>query len=112
MKIARADGNLHPSELAFIMAIINEYRINASAFQHLGKESYNSLINKVNNKSEFLYLALKLIQVDNQIAHKELSFCRNMALRLGFKPAVIDHFADKELDDPKDFKTQLGDWLI
>ena len=91
---------------------MQEYRINPSAFQYLGKEANNSLISKINNKSEFLYLALRLMQVDNQIDSSELSFCRNMAFRLGFKPAVIDHFADKELDDPKEFKNNLSDWLI
>ncbi len=112
INLAQADGNLHKSELAFIIALMEEYKLNPSEFQYLGLSGSVSAIDRVSNKSEFLYLALRLIQMDNVIAQRELSFCRSLAMQLGFKPAVVDHFAEQSLDNPIEFKSTIKDWVM
>lgn len=112
MNLAQIDGQLHPSELAFLMALMAEYKVNPSEFKHLGSQYHNSLVDKINNRFEFLYLCLRLIRVDNHVALSELSFCRHVALRLGFKPAVVDHFSERNLDNPAKFRDQLSQWII
>ncbi|MEM1405841.1 MAG: hypothetical protein AAGG59_03640 [Bacteroidota bacterium] len=109
--LARVDRELHPSELAFIIALIAEYKLNPSEFQQLGKLHSNS-IDKIKTKSEFLYLALKLMKIDNHITLSELGFCKNVVLKLGFKPAVVDYFADSIMENPVEFKSELTNWMI
>ncbi|MEM6359042.1 MAG: hypothetical protein AAF731_03050 [Bacteroidota bacterium] len=110
--LALADRELHPSELAFIIALMAEYKVNPSEFRHLGKQYSNSTIDRTKNKSEFLYLALKLMKIDNHITLAELSFCKNIALKLGFKPAVVDYFAERIMENPVETKSELTGWLI
>lgn len=112
ISLARADGHLHKSELIFIIALMEQYKLNPSEFQHLGLSKNATATDRINNKSEFLYLALKLIQADRIISPRELSFCRNVAMQLGFKPAVVDHFAEKELEDSLAFKKTLKTWVM
>jgi len=56
-------------------------------------------------KFEYLYLAIDLIFADHNIFDSEVVFCKNIAVKLGFKKQAIDyfveHFGKKSYDEFK-----------
>ncbi|MBX2962461.1 MAG: TerB family tellurite resistance protein [Cyclobacteriaceae bacterium] len=43
-------------------------------------------------KFEYLFTTVELVFADHNIFDSEILFCRNIAIKLGFKKDVIDHF--------------------
>jgi uncharacterized tellurite resistance protein B-like protein len=64
-------------------------------------------------KLSYLYACLDLIYVDHKIFETELTFCKGIAIKLGFKKNVIDFLVDnfdkKWTDDTK--KAVLNNYL-
>jgi len=45
-------------------------------------------------KFEYLMSSVELVFVDQNVFESEIIFCKNIAIKLGFKKGVIDYFVD------------------
>lgn len=109
--LAKVDGDFHKSERKLIEEIAIEKGFDVHDFNLL-REPNNPLdeLGTIDDKAEMLYLSLKLIQVDDVIRNEEVSFCKELAIKLGYKPEVIDHYAHQPLPIREDFDKQLIKW--
>ncbi|MEQ8927703.1 MAG: TerB family tellurite resistance protein [Fulvivirga sp.] len=53
-------------------------------------------------KFEYLYTCIDLMLVDQKIFDSEITFCRDIAIKLGFKQGVVDFLKDEIYKHPKD----------
>jgi uncharacterized tellurite resistance protein B-like protein len=64
-------------------------------------------------KLDYLITSIELMYADQKIFDSELTFCRNVAIKLGFKKGIIDYFVDNfEKVSREELKqTALTDYL-
>lgn len=59
----------------------------------------------VDQKFEYLMSCIELIFVDQNVFESEIIFCKNIAIKLGFKKGIIDYFVENYgRKTPKEFK--------
>lgn len=110
--LAKVDGKFHKSEREIINIIATEAGLDLDNTD-LGELSNDTFeLNDDKDKSDILYLALKLVQADDIIAEEEIKFCREIALKLKYKPAMIDHYVHMNLPEPAVFEEDLKKWKI
>lgn len=108
--LAQVDGTLAPSEKAMLEQIATNNGISPYELENLIQypkpiESLGALSNDV--KFDYLFSIVQLMNVDEEIDDRELHFCQNMALRLGYYKEVIEELwteiiNDKELKHDKE----------
>ena len=110
--LARVDGKFHHAEKALIREFVKEKGFEAADFQLLQEteERFQDL-QDIDDKKEVLYLAIKLMQADDVIDRKEMAFCKELALKLGYKPAFVDIFADITFDRTQ-FDGEIAGWRM
>jgi len=108
--LAKVDGRFEKSEQELLKSFIQEKGLSASSTNGEYPIKFSDFTHS-NEKIELLYWALRMIQVDEVIHEKELSFCRSLALKLNFKPGVIDRFAHNPLPSFEEFEREVcRDW--
>lgn len=67
----------------------------------------------VNQKFDYLMTCIELVFADQNVFESEVIFCKNIAIKLGFKKGIIDyfieHFEDKSRDEFK--KIALAEFI-
>ncbi len=97
IQLAQADKHFAKAEREMIFRLakdrnfsdeeVNALIRNPEPIDTLGALSYEQKLN-------YLYTCLELIHVDNKVFESELTFCRSIAIKLGFKKNVIDFLVD------------------
>ena len=108
--LAQVDGNLSPAEKVMLEQIASNNGISSYELENLIQypkpiESLGALSNDV--KFDYLFSIVQLMNVDEEIDDRELHFCQNMAVRLGYYKEVIEELwseliNDKELKNDKE----------
>jgi uncharacterized tellurite resistance protein B-like protein len=108
IQLAEADKHFAKSEREMIFRIARD--------RHFPEETVNELIRNpepidslgalsVEQKFEYLMSSIDLIFADHNIFDSEVIFCKNIAIKLGFKKNIIDYFVEhygkKSRDDLK-----------
>lgn len=109
--LAKIDGKFHKSEKALLKEFVNEEEFDVTDFRLL--EPVDEKIGDlyfIDDKQEMLFLAIKLMQADKVIDKREMAFCKEIAVKLGFNASVIDEYASKVLDR-KSFDETINDWV-
>lgn len=110
--LANIDHVLDKCERNFLTGPINECNRDPDEFMEHKDVNINYIKTAdTKTRAEFLFQALKLIMIDNVTEAKELSYCRKLAFELGFKPAIIDHYARKEMLRVA-FDQEVTNWLM
>ena len=77
---------------------VNELIRNPQPIDSLGALS-------LDQKFDYLMSAIDLVFVDQNVFESEIIFCKNIAIKLGFKKGVIDYFIENyELKSRQEFK--------
>ena len=95
IQLAEADKHFAKIEREMIFKIARE--------RHFPEETVNELIRNpepietlgalsTEQKFEYLMSSIDLIFADQNIFESEIIFCKNIAIKLGFKKGVIDYF--------------------
>ena len=59
----------------------------------------------LDQKFEYLWSAIELVFADQNVFESEIIFCKNIAIKLGFKKGIIDFFIENyELKTREEFK--------
>jgi hypothetical protein len=104
--LAMVDGEITIEEQQCLESIAESRGVTAGELGELIKnpkplESFGALSNDL--KFEYLYSIVRLMNVDHNVDKREIHFCQNMALRLGYYKEVIDELWAGILDN-KDLK--------
>ena len=97
IQLAEADKHFAKIEREMIFKIAKD--------RHFPEEVVNDLIRNpepidslgalsIDQKFEYLMSSIELVFVDQNVFESEVIFCKNIAIKLGFKKGVIDHFVD------------------
>lgn len=97
IQLAEADKHFAKAERDMIFKIAKE--------RNFPEEMVHELIRKPEpidslgalppeQKFEYLFTSIELILVDQNIFESEVIFCKSLAIKLGFKKAIIEFFMD------------------
>jgi hypothetical protein len=108
IQLAEADKHFAKIERDLIFKIARE--------RNFSDEEVNELIRNpqpidslgalsLDQKFDYLMSAIELVFVDQNVFESEIIFCKNIAIKLGFKKGVIDFFIENyELKTRAEFK--------
>jgi uncharacterized tellurite resistance protein B-like protein len=97
IQLAEADKHFAKTEREMIFKIAKE--------RNFSEELVNSLIRNPEpidtlgalsseQKFEYLMSCIDLVFADHNVFESEIIFCKNIAIKLGFKKGIIDYFVD------------------
>lgn len=97
IQLAEADKHFAKSEREMIYRIAKSRNFSEESVNQLIKnpESIGSL-GALSNEQKFEYLisSIDLILADQKVFDSEITFCKNIAIKLGFKKGIIDYFVE------------------
>ena len=108
IQLAEADKHFAKIERDLIFKIARE--------RNFSDEEVNELIRNpqpidslgalsLDQKFDYLMSAIELVFVDQNVFESEIIFCKNIAIKLGFKKGIIDYFIENfELKTREEFK--------
>lgn len=104
--LAMVDGSITIEEQQCLERIAESRGVTEAELSELIRnpkplESFGALSDDL--KFEYLYSIVHLMNVDHDVDKREIHFCQNMALRLGYYKEVIDELWSEILDN-KDLK--------
>jgi|SRR5690606_1708735 len=109
IQLAEADKHFAKIEREMIFKIASERKFPEKDVLELIKnpEPIDSLgALSPNQKFEYLMSCIELVFVDQNVFESEIIFCKNIAIKLGFKKGVIDNFiTNYGKKDRNEFKT-------
>jgi len=100
--LAMVDGQISKEEKETLEAIASKHDVSLSQLEEMIQypkpiESLGALSNDV--KFEYLYSIVDLMNIDDEIDQREIHFCQNMAVRLGYYKEVIDELWSEILEN-------------
>lgn len=117
IQLARVDKHFAPEEKAMIYRIGREHQFSEEKVEQLmqNPESVDSLgALSVNRKFQYLMDCIELLLADGKIMESELIFCRNIAIKMGFKKGLIDFLvSNSKTISPQELqKTTFTDFIV
>jgi uncharacterized tellurite resistance protein B-like protein len=116
IQLAEADKHFAKIERDMILKIAKDRNFPEAMVQELIKkpEPIDSLgALSPNQKFDYLLSCIELVFADNKIFESEVIFCKNIAIKLGFKKGIIDYFVtnfpNKSVSELK--QVALNDYL-
>jgi uncharacterized tellurite resistance protein B-like protein len=97
IQLAEADKHFAKSEREMIFRIAKERQFPENIVSDLIKtpEPIDSLgALSPDQKFEYLFSCIELIFADHNVFESEIIFCKNIAIKLGFKKGIIDYFVE------------------
>lgn len=97
IQLAEADKHFAKIERDMIFKIAKERKFPEEEVNELIRnpqpiDSLGAL--SLDQKFDYLWSSIELVFVDQNVFESELIFCKNIAIKLGFKKGVIDFFID------------------
>jgi uncharacterized tellurite resistance protein B-like protein len=108
IQLAEADKHFAKIERDLIFKIAKERKFSEEEVNDLIRnpqpiDSLGAL--SLDQKFEYLWSAIELVFADQNVFESEIIFCKNIAIKLGFKKGIIDYFIDNyELKTREEFK--------
>ena len=108
IQLAEADKHFAKAEREMIFKIAKERNFPEESVNNLIRnpepiDSLGALSN--DQKFEYLFSTIELVYADHNVFESELIFCKNIAIKLGFRKGVIDyvieHFSKKTKEEFK-----------
>lgn len=97
IQLAESDKHFAKSERELIYRIAKDRNFTEEEVNQLIKnpEPIGSLgALSTEQKLDYLLTSIELMFADQKIFDSELTFCRNVAIKLGFKKGIIDYFVE------------------
>ena len=95
--VAMADGKLINEEFDFLIVVANKLYLNPSVVQNvINFPDDISFYIPAHEKEKLdqIYDCVCMAVIDGKFDEKEISMCKLIAVKLGFRPVVIDHVVD------------------
>ena len=103
--LANVDGNFEESEREVLTSMLKEAgEPNMKYSESVGHVGLDDFTDSKISKHDILYWALRLIKADGIIHADEAAYCKALAVKLNYKPEVVDFFVTNELGSRQEFK--------
>lgn len=92
--VAMADGKLANEEFDFLLSVANKLYINPSVVQnviHFPDDISFYIPPHDREKLDQIYDCVCMAVIDGEFSEREISVCKLIAVKLGFRPIVVDH---------------------
>ena len=111
IQLAEADKHFAKIEREMIFKIARQ--------RHFSEEIVNNLIKNpepidslgalsTDQKFEYLLSSIELVFADHNVFESEIIFCKNIAIKLGFKKGIIDYFVNNYSKKPTEELKQIA----
>lgn len=105
--LANVDGSFENSEREVLVSMLKDMGEPEMKYpetvDHVELDDFTD--SKI-SKHEILYWALRLIKADGVIHADEAAYCKALAVKLNYKPEVVDFFIKNEIGTRQEFKKQ------
>lgn len=104
IQLATIDSELAGKELKLIETIAKANGFSDEDIKQLLKKPEpveNLTALSEDEKFEYLYMVIQMMKVDRQIFKSEISFCEDIAERLGYKKQLVAELSKNIYSDPK-----------
>lgn len=108
--LARVDGRLDQSEKKVVLELLQEYDIHDFDFSQETPVDLDDFKQDI-SKAHVLFLALRLVQADGIIHPDEAAYCKALAIKLNFRPGIIDRYIHSELPAFSSFLEESKAWM-
>ena len=103
--LANVDGSFENSEREVLVSMLKETgEPNMKYPESVGRIDLDDFTDSKISKHDILYWALRLIKADGIIHADEAAYCKALAVKLNYKPEVVDFFVSNELGNRQEFK--------
>lgn len=103
--LANVDGSFENSEREVLVSMLKETgEPNMKYPESVGHVELDDFSDSKISKHDILYWALRLIKADGIIHADEAAYCKALAVKLNYKPEVVDFFVSNELGNRQEFK--------
>ena len=100
VRVALADGVMHPEEKIFLDKLADKLDISGSEYEEILENPLKYPINPPylhTQRLERLYDLARMVHVDHHLGDKQETLLRKFGLALGFTPGNVDYIVDKAL---------------
>ena len=100
VRVALADGVMHPEEKAFLDKLADKLDISGSEYEEILENPLKYPINPPylhTQRLERLYDLARMVHVDHHLGDKQETLLRKFGLALGFTPGNVNYIVDKAL---------------
>ncbi len=101
--LAKIDGRFDEAEKEVLNNLLTETGLSASMITNKVQPIDLNDFKEVPTKTDILYWSLRIIKADGIIHPDEAAYCKALAVKLNYKPEVVDHFTTHELGERPDF---------
>jgi uncharacterized membrane protein YebE (DUF533 family) len=101
--LAKADGHLDESEKQLIQEILLEAGEHTQVDWDQSTAGAIEGVTQIQDKEKLLHWALRLIKIDGILHADEIAYCKALAIKLKFKPELIDHYTNADLPELESF---------
>ena len=111
IQLAVADKHFSKIEREMIFKIARERHFSEEVVTNLIKnpEPIDSLgALSAEQKFNYLHSCIELVFADHNVFESEILFCKNIAIKLGFKKGIIDYFVNNHGKKSKEELTQIA----
>jgi len=111
IQLAEADKHFAKIEREMIYKIAKERQFSEEIVSNLIKnpEPIDSLgALSADQKFDYLISSIELVFADHNVFESEIIFCKNIAIKLGFKKGIIDYFVNNYTKKSKDELKQIA----
>ncbi|MCF2501690.1 hypothetical protein [Dyadobacter chenhuakuii] len=96
--IAMSDGRLENEEFEFMLSVGNKLYLDSSVVQHVIQfpdDITFYIPTHDREKLDQIYDCVCMALIDGEINDREISTCKLIAVKLGFRPVIIDKMVDQ-----------------
>jgi tellurite resistance protein len=103
--LANVDGSFESSEREVLVSMLKETGEPDMKYpESVDHVELNDFTDSKISKHDILYWALRLIKADGIIHADEAAYCKALAVKLNYKPEVVDFFVSNDLGNRQEFK--------
>ena len=103
--LANLDGSFENTEREVLLSMLKDMGEEHTQYpEQVDPVDLNDFSDPKIRRHELLYWAMRLIKADGIIHPDEAAYCKALAVRLNFKPEVVDYFCSHELGNRLEFK--------
>lgn len=109
--LAKIDGKFDESEKEVLNSLLVETGLSQVINENTQPVNLNDF-KEMPKKPDLLYWSLRIIKADGVIHPDEAAYCKAVAMKLNFKPEVVDHFSVHDLGSRLDFIESSRSFLL
>lgn len=101
--LAKIDGKFEKSEHDLLKKIANQNGLTSDNVDFNEPVKFSDF-SHLENKLEVLYWALQMMHADGIVHHKEVLFCKNLAVKLNLKESLVEYHTNRPMPSLEEFK--------